>query len=154
MKGQTRNKKESLSKEDLISSVANLSGLSKADSTRVLDAIIQSIQKELAQGNDIRLMGFGTFCVKKREARDGHNPRTGKKIKIAATTLPKFKAGKSLKEKLELFQGKVSNVHTLITFQGRSLETLRFSFQDAVNEYIAWCKKHGSEPEKPSPDLS
>lgn len=46
-------------------------------------------------------------------------------------------------ETLELFQGKVSNVHTLITFQGRSLETLRHSFQDAVNEDIAWCKKHG-----------
>lgn len=98
MKGQTKNKKESLSKEEMISSVADLSGLTKADSTRALDAIVQSIQTELAQGNDIRLIGFGTFSVKKREARDGHNPRTGKKIKIAATTLPKFKADKSLKE--------------------------------------------------------
>ena len=53
-------------------------------------------------------------------------------------------------EKLELFQGKVSNVHTLITFQGKSMETLRLSFQDAVNEYVVWCKKHGSEPERPS----
>jgi DNA-binding protein HU-beta len=98
MKGQTKSKKESLSKKDMISSIANFSGLSKADSTRALDAIIQSIQKELAQGNDIRLTGFGTFCVKKRKARDGRNPRTGKTIKIAATTLPKFKAGKNLKE--------------------------------------------------------
>lgn len=98
MKGQTKNKKESLTKKDLISSVANFSGLSNADSTRALDAIIQFIQKELAQGNDIRLTGFGTFCVKKREARDGRNPRTGKTIKIAATTLPKFKVGKNLKE--------------------------------------------------------
>lgn len=57
-------------------------------------------------------------------------------------------------ETLELFQGKVSNVHTLIPFQGRSLETLRLSFQDAIDEYIAWCKKHGREPEKPSPELS
>ena len=98
MKEQTKHKKESLSKAELISSMADLSGLTKTDSTRALDAILQSIQKELSQGNYIRLIGFGTFCVKKREARDGHNPRTGKKIKIAATTLPKFKAGKNLKE--------------------------------------------------------
>jgi len=98
MKGQTKTKKQSLSKAELISSMANLSGLSKADSTRALDAILQSIQTELAQGNDVRLIGFGTFCVKKREARDGRSPRTGKTIKLAATTLPKFKAGKNLKE--------------------------------------------------------
>lgn len=55
-------------------------------------------------------------------------------------------------ETLELFQGKVSNVHTLITFQGRSLEALRWSFQDAVNEHIAWCKKHGAESETPPPE--
>lgn len=98
MKGQTKSKKESLSKAELISSIADLSELTKADSTRALDAILQSIQTELSQGNDIRLTGFGTFCVKKREAREGRNPRTGKTIKIAATTLPKFKAGKNLKE--------------------------------------------------------
>jgi DNA-binding protein HU-beta len=98
MKRQTKNKKESLSKAELISSISDLSGLAKVDSTRALDAIIKSIQKELAQGNNIRLTGFGTFYVKKREARDGRNPRTGKTIKIAATTLPKFKAGKNLKE--------------------------------------------------------
>lgn len=98
MKEQTKNKKESLSKAELISSMANLSGLSKADSTRALDAITQSIQTGLLQGNDVRLTGFGTFCVKKREARNGRNPRTGKTIKIAATTFPKFKAGKNLKE--------------------------------------------------------
>ncbi len=98
MKGQDKNKKEFLSKNGLISSVADLSGLTKTNSTRALDAIIQSIQKELVQGNDIRLMGFGSFSVKKQKARDGRNPRTGKKIKIVATTLPKFKAGKNLKE--------------------------------------------------------
>ena len=98
MKEQPRNKKEPLSKAELISSIADLSGLSKADSTRALDAMTQSIQKELSQGNEIRLLGFGTFCVKKRKAREGRNPKTGETIKIAATTLPKFKAGKNLKE--------------------------------------------------------
>lgn len=64
-----------------------------------------------------------------------------------------YVASFSFDETLELFQGKVSNVHTLIPFQGRSLETLRHSFQDAVNEHIVWCKKHGREPEKSSPQL-
>ena len=100
MKGQTKIQNQSLSKAELISSIADLSGLSKADSTRALDAMTQSIQKELSQGSDVSLMGFGTFCVKKRDARDGRNPRTGKAIKIAATTLPKFKAGKNLKESI------------------------------------------------------
>jgi DNA-binding protein HU-beta len=98
MKGQTKIQNQSLSKAELISSMADLSGLSKADSTRALDAITQSIQTELSQGNEIRLLGFGTFCVKKRKARKGRNPKTGETIKIAATTLPKFKAGKNLKE--------------------------------------------------------
>lgn len=98
MKGQTKIQNQPLSKAGLILSMADLSGLSTADSTRALDAITQSIQTELSKGNEIRLTGFGTFCVTKRKARDGRNPRTGKTIKIAATTLPKFKAGKNLKE--------------------------------------------------------
>jgi predicted HicB family RNase H-like nuclease len=53
-------------------------------------------------------------------------------------------------EKLELFQGKVSNIKDLITFQGKSMETLRDDFKDAINEYVAWCKKAGKDPEKPS----
>ena len=52
-------------------------------------------------------------------------------------------------EKQELFQGKVSNIHDLVTFQGKSLETLQYSFRDAVNEYLTWCKKLGNLPEKP-----
>ena len=55
-------------------------------------------------------------------------------------------------EKLELFQGKVSNVHDVITFQAKSIENLRYAFEDAINEYIAWCKKYGNEPEKRSSD--
>ena len=55
-------------------------------------------------------------------------------------------------EKLELFQGKVSNVHDVITFQAKSIENLKYAFEDAINEYIAWSKKYGNEPEKPSSD--
>lgn len=53
-------------------------------------------------------------------------------------------------EKLELFQGRVSNIKALITFQGKSMETLEYAFKDAINEYLDWCKKNGKEPEKPS----
>ena len=87
-----------MNKEGLVASVAELSGLSKKDSTNALDAITQSIQKELKKGNDVRLTGFGTFLVTQRPARNGRNPRTGKPIKIAASKFPKFRAGKTLKE--------------------------------------------------------
>ena len=91
---------QSINKEGVIASVAELSGLSKADSTRALDALIQSIKKGLQSGNDVRLTGFGTFCVTKRMAREGRNPRTGETIKIAASKIPKFRAGKNLRESI------------------------------------------------------
>jgi len=53
-------------------------------------------------------------------------------------------------EKLELFQGRVSNIKDIITFQGKSMETLKYAFKDAINEYLNWCKKIGKNPEKPS----
>ena len=58
----------------------------------------------------------------------------------------------SYDENLALFQGKVSNIHDLITFQGKSMESLRFAFHDAVNEYLTWCKKIGRVPERPNQD--
>jgi predicted HicB family RNase H-like nuclease len=53
-------------------------------------------------------------------------------------------------EKLELFQGRISNIKDLITFQGKSMEALEYAFKDSINEYISWCKKNGKDPEKPS----
>jgi len=84
--------------QSLVSSIAELSGLSKADSTRALEAMIQSIQKGLKEGKAVNLVGFGAFSITKREARDGRNPRTGETIKIAASKTPKFRSGKTLKE--------------------------------------------------------
>ena len=92
------NKTAPINKESLIASIATLSGLSKADATRALDAMLQSIQKGLADGKEIRLVGFGTFCVTKREAREGRNPKTGEAIKISASTAPKFRPGKPFKD--------------------------------------------------------
>jgi DNA-binding protein HU-beta len=89
---------KSMNKQSLIVSVTKLSGLSKADSKRALEAMIQSIQKGLKNGNDVSLVGFGTFKVVKQEARNGRNPRTGEPLKILAKKVPKFRAKKTLKE--------------------------------------------------------
>lgn len=90
--------KSIINKANLVDLIAKESALTKADSQRALDAVISSIQKGLKQGKEIRLVGFGTFAVAHRKATVGRNPRTGQEIKIPATRLPKFRAGKVLKE--------------------------------------------------------
>jgi len=87
-----------VNKNDLISSVASDSGLSKADSTKAVDAVFDNITKALRRGDDVRLVGFGTFNVMQRKASTGRNPRTGATIQIPASKQPKFKAGKGLKD--------------------------------------------------------
>ncbi|MDH5558315.1 MAG: HU family DNA-binding protein [Alphaproteobacteria bacterium] len=87
-----------MNKNDLISSVAADSGLSKADATKAVDAVFDNIEKSLKGGNEVRLVGFGTFSVANRKASTGRNPRTGATIQIPASKQPKFKAGKGLKE--------------------------------------------------------
>ena len=87
-----------MNKNDLISSVASDSGLSKADSTKAVDAVFDNITKALRRGDDVRLVGFGTFNVMQRKASTGRNPRTGATIQIPASKQPKFKAGKGLKD--------------------------------------------------------
>lgn len=87
-----------MNKQDLVSRIADKAGITKADATRAADAVIDSITAALKSGDEVRLVGFGTFCVTKRAASEGRNPRTGEKIKIPASRQPKFKAGKGLKE--------------------------------------------------------
>ena len=89
-----------MNKNDLISKVADSSGLSKADANNAVDAVIESIIGAMKSGDDVRLVGFGTFSVANRKASEGRNPRTGEKINIPASTQPKFQAGKGLKEAL------------------------------------------------------
>ena len=86
-----------MNKNDLISSVAGDSGLSKADAAKAVDAVFDNIEKSLRQGSEVRLVGFGTFSVAQRKATTGRNPRTGEKIPIPASKQPKFQAGKGLK---------------------------------------------------------
>ena len=86
-----------MNKNDLVAAVALRSGLSKADTARAVDGIIDSITSSLKGGTEVRLVGFGTFSVSRRAATTGRNPRTGEKIQIPASKQPKFKAGKALK---------------------------------------------------------
>jgi DNA-binding protein HU-beta len=87
-----------MNKGELIESVAASAGLSKADAGRAVDAVVDSIAGALSGGNQVSLVGFGTFTVKHRAARQGRNPRTGETIQIKASNVPGFKAGKALKE--------------------------------------------------------
>lgn len=87
-----------MTKSELVKEISTQSGESVDTSSRVLDAIMSSVTKALANNNRVTLVGFGTFEVRDRNAREGRNPKTGETIKIAASKSPAFKAGKSLKE--------------------------------------------------------
>ncbi|HEY5777052.1 MAG TPA: HU family DNA-binding protein [Xanthomonadales bacterium] len=87
-----------MNKSDLIDAIAADSGLSKADAGRALDGFTAAVTKALKGGGSVSLVGFGTFAVKRRDARSGRNPRTGETIKIKASNNPSFKAGKALKD--------------------------------------------------------
>lgn len=87
-----------MTKADLISAIANETGFSKKDSETALGSVLGSITNSLQKGNEVRLVGFGTFKVSDRAARTGRNPRTGESIQIKASKVPTFKAGKELKE--------------------------------------------------------
>ncbi len=87
-----------MNKNELIAAIAEAADLTKAKAAEALDAFTHIVSKSLASGEEIRLVGFGTFTVANRKATEGRNPRTGATIKIAASKQPKFRAGKQLKE--------------------------------------------------------
>ncbi len=89
-----------MNKTELVAALAAKANTSKKDAEAVLSAFIDVVGDALKAGDKISLVGFGTFEARKRAAREGKNPQTGAKIKIAATTVPAFKAGKALKEKV------------------------------------------------------
>ena len=89
-----------MNKTELVAALATKSGATKKDAEAVLNAFVEVVGDTLKKGDKIALVGFGTFEARKRAAREGKNPQTGAKIKIAATTAPAFKAGKALKDKV------------------------------------------------------
>lgn len=87
-----------MNKAELISAVAEKSGMAKKDAEKAVTAVLASIEEALASGDKVQLVGFGTFEVRERAARTGRNPQTGEEIQIAASRVPAFRAGKALKE--------------------------------------------------------
>lgn len=91
-----------MNKQELISAIADKTELTKKDSESVLKAFIDTVSEELIKGEKVQLVGFGTFEVVDRAERQGRNPQTGEPITIAASKSPKFKAGKSLKDSINI----------------------------------------------------
>lgn len=87
-----------MTKADLVNAMAEKAGLSKSDAEKALKGFCDTVTDALKAGEKLSLVGFGTFSVSRRAARVGQNPQTGEKINIAAANMPKFKAGKALKE--------------------------------------------------------
>lgn len=90
-----------MNKTELVSSVAEIAGVSKKDTEQVLNAFFSTVQKTLKQNDKVQIPGFGTFEVRERAARTGRNPHTGETIEIAAAKVPAFKPGKSLKDAIQ-----------------------------------------------------
>lgn len=90
-----------MTKAELIKSVSEKAGITKVDAAKAVDAMIKSILESLKKGEKVTLVGFGNFYVSKRKARTGRNPKTGQQIKIPAAKVPKFSAGKALKEAIK-----------------------------------------------------
>lgn len=87
-----------MNKNDLVASVASATDLSKSDAAKAVESVFDSITQSLSGGVEVRLVGFGTFSVARRQASQGRNPRTGERIQIPASNQAKFKAGKALKD--------------------------------------------------------
>ena len=89
-----------MNKTELVTAVADRAEMTKKDAERALNAFTEVVAKELKKGGKVQLVGFGTFEVSERAAREGRNPQTGDIMKIAASKAPKFKAGKALKDEV------------------------------------------------------
>ena len=87
-----------MNKQELIGAVADASGLDRKDAVRAVECVFDTIADALKRGDEVRLVGFGTFSLSKRKASQGRNPRTGEPMAIKASTQPKFRAGKVLKD--------------------------------------------------------
>ena len=87
-----------MNKQELIGAVAEAAGLTRGDAVKAVEAVFDTMSAALARGDEVRLVGFGTFLVSQRKASTGRNPRTGEPMKIDASSQPKFKPGKGLKD--------------------------------------------------------
>ena len=91
-----------MNKQELIGSVAETTGLSRSDATKAVEGVFDAIGSALKRGDEVRLVGFGTFSCSRRKASTGRNPRTGEPMQIKESTQPKFKTGKGLKDSVNV----------------------------------------------------
>lgn len=91
-----------MNKQDLIAAVAETTGFNRSDAVRAVEAVFDAVSDALKRGDEVRVVGFGTFSVSKRAASTGRNPRTGELMQIKASSQPKFRAGKGLKDSCNL----------------------------------------------------
>ncbi|MFH2037386.1 MAG: HU family DNA-binding protein [Candidatus Zixiibacteriota bacterium] len=87
-----------MTKDEMVAQIAKTAGINKRQAGDAINCFFDSVKTSLKKGNKVSFVGFGTFSVAKRKARQGHNPQTGEKIQIPATKVPHFKAGKGLKD--------------------------------------------------------
>lgn len=91
-----------MNKVELVKEMSEIAGLTKVDTEKALNAFLETVKEELCKGEKVQLVGFGTFEVSERSAREGRNPQTGKTLTIPACKAPKFKAGKALKDAVNI----------------------------------------------------
>jgi DNA-binding protein HU-beta len=96
-RSHSSNKEQLVAKEDLVNSIAEAAGISKADADRAVNAFVDAVTKTVASGERVQVPGLGTFEPRERSAREGRNPQTGETLQIAATTVPGFKAATAFK---------------------------------------------------------
>ena len=115
-----------MNKTELIEHIAKTADISKAAAARSLDAVMDAITETLKNNGSVTLVGFGTFSVGERAARSGRNPRTGEEIKIKSARIPKFKAGKLLKDAVMLLSTARKNV---VKFRKKEVENFSGNFE-------------------------
>ena len=108
--------RNNLNKKELIQAIAMSANISEALASKAYDGVFENITNALKKGAEVRLVGFGTFCVVNRKATEGRNPRTGVKIMIPATRVPKFKAGRDLKNAVSGDHSKIHFFHLAYSF--------------------------------------
>lgn len=91
-----------MNKVELVKEMSEIAGLTKVDTEKALNAFLETVKEELCKGEKVQLVGFGTFEVSERSAREGRNPQTGKTLTIPACKAPKFKTGKALKDAVNI----------------------------------------------------
>ena len=141
-----------MNRNELVDAVASKSELRKSEASRAVDAVFDSIAEALKGGDEVRLVGFGTFSVASRAASEGRNPRTGEKIQIAASKQPKFKPGKGLRDSLELSERKPAGPTTLPRPRGcgRDRRPGRGRLAQLVEHLVYTEGVGGSSPSSPT----